>query len=290
VIKTAKQKKHQKPHGHYCKVCGQHKSNEKFSGKGHAAHICKQCASMPIAERNGEMTFRKIEGMAFRHLSEAEIKWLRGKMNDADPAIRDAARSAHGIKFPHYERNMSKKGLTARALEFFIHGTVWDEYGDEVPVNMRFFVDNNGAMRRIDYDAPENERETSIHIGQTKALKFLKAVVQQLNAPFWNEDYDLNGSDDDDFDFGIDGDNFFSDEDDVDGSSEPEEAPDENRKSVWTLRLVLNKGGETTQTSYREYIQDEPQDLFWSLMEWFEPEEEFDDEDFEGIEDEEGIN
>lgn len=30
-----------KKHGHYCKVCGEYKANEKFSGKGHASHICK---------------------------------------------------------------------------------------------------------------------------------------------------------------------------------------------------------------------------------------------------------
>jgi hypothetical protein len=28
-----------KPQGHYCVICGQRKANEKFSGKGHAAHI-----------------------------------------------------------------------------------------------------------------------------------------------------------------------------------------------------------------------------------------------------------
>ena len=33
-----------KPRGHYCRICGQHKANEKFSGCGHAAHICKACA------------------------------------------------------------------------------------------------------------------------------------------------------------------------------------------------------------------------------------------------------
>ena len=33
-------KKHR---GHYCKVCGEYKSNESFSGKGHAQHICKEC-------------------------------------------------------------------------------------------------------------------------------------------------------------------------------------------------------------------------------------------------------
>ena len=33
-----------KLHGHYCRICQQHKANEKFSGRGHAAHICKACA------------------------------------------------------------------------------------------------------------------------------------------------------------------------------------------------------------------------------------------------------
>jgi len=33
-----------KGQGHYCRVCGRHRANEKFSGKGHAQHICKDCA------------------------------------------------------------------------------------------------------------------------------------------------------------------------------------------------------------------------------------------------------
>jgi len=28
-----------KKRGHYCKICGEYKSNEKFSGKGHAVII-----------------------------------------------------------------------------------------------------------------------------------------------------------------------------------------------------------------------------------------------------------
>ena len=33
-----------KPHGHYCRICQQYKANEKFSGRGHASHVCKECA------------------------------------------------------------------------------------------------------------------------------------------------------------------------------------------------------------------------------------------------------
>ena len=35
-----------KRHGHYCRICGEYKANEKFSGKGHAQHICKACMSL----------------------------------------------------------------------------------------------------------------------------------------------------------------------------------------------------------------------------------------------------
>ena len=48
-----------KKHGHYCKVCGEYKANEKFSGKGHASHIGMPASStikkwmVHRPERNG---------------------------------------------------------------------------------------------------------------------------------------------------------------------------------------------------------------------------------------------
>lgn len=39
-IRDMAKKKHK---GHYCKICGEYKSNESFSGKGHAQYICKEC-------------------------------------------------------------------------------------------------------------------------------------------------------------------------------------------------------------------------------------------------------
>ncbi len=37
--------------GHYCWMCGRHRANERFSGKGHKQHLCKDCAKLPRAER-----------------------------------------------------------------------------------------------------------------------------------------------------------------------------------------------------------------------------------------------
>ena len=36
--------------GHFCGICGEAKPNEKYSGKGHKKHICKQCAKRPKKE------------------------------------------------------------------------------------------------------------------------------------------------------------------------------------------------------------------------------------------------
>ena len=40
--------------GHYCRICGRTRANEKFSGKGHKNHICKDCSckSDKKAKRN----------------------------------------------------------------------------------------------------------------------------------------------------------------------------------------------------------------------------------------------
>ena len=50
----AKKKKQQ---GHYCRICGDYKANEKFSGKGHARHICKSCMSAMRSGKNPEDIF-----------------------------------------------------------------------------------------------------------------------------------------------------------------------------------------------------------------------------------------
>jgi len=177
-------------------------------------------------------------------------------------------------------------------LEFYINGEVWDEYSDEIPVHMRFIIpDNSGVIKRIDYNSPKDARETEINIGHSTALKFLKAVVHQLNAPFWSKDLSNAHHDYDPClaiypehrpDYGISQDceheeNFdcalYVDDDDSDGSHN-NKTDDENNKSItqdistdnrepmWSLRLLLTKGiGEKIQTFYNQ-MHDESQELF----------------------------
>ena len=87
-----------KQHGHYCKVCGCYKANEKFSGKGHAAHICKSCASLPPEQQAEQITLNRIDNLPF-FLSTAEIAWLKNRMKDKRPAVKQAATDAYEARF-----------------------------------------------------------------------------------------------------------------------------------------------------------------------------------------------
>ena len=56
-----------KNRGHYCRICGELKANEKFSGKGHARHICKACSKLSVVQRNEMQKMNRITeiGMNF---------------------------------------------------------------------------------------------------------------------------------------------------------------------------------------------------------------------------------
>jgi len=54
-------RKKQKYHGHYCWCCGRDRPNERFSGKGHHRHICKDCAKLGKDELEYRQNVRNIE-------------------------------------------------------------------------------------------------------------------------------------------------------------------------------------------------------------------------------------
>jgi len=150
--KSGKAKQPPKPHGHYCKICGEHKANEKFSGKGHAAHICKACASKSPAEKSEDMTMNRLRGMAFRYLSESEIKWLKNRRNDSRPQVKELAREIFEMKFPRQARNEIKAQLHIKSVVFHYRGDIMDSYGDEYYVNAEFAADTSGKIVKKTFD------------------------------------------------------------------------------------------------------------------------------------------
>ncbi len=64
--------------GHYCKICGERKANEKFSGKGHAKHTCKECDALPQEKKNEMQYINRILGIAGKYpRSKADWELLR---------------------------------------------------------------------------------------------------------------------------------------------------------------------------------------------------------------------
>ena len=88
--------------GHYCRICGLYRANEHFSGKGHAAHICKQCAKLPTEKRKELQTLTRIENLPF-HLSRDKRAWLEKMRMDKSEIIRAAAEMAYEMRFVRHE-------------------------------------------------------------------------------------------------------------------------------------------------------------------------------------------
>ncbi len=62
---------------HYCKICGRHRPNEKFSGKGHRNSICKECAKKPKAEISATVQKDEILGLLEQsNISQKNIERL----------------------------------------------------------------------------------------------------------------------------------------------------------------------------------------------------------------------
>lgn len=81
--------------GHYCKICGERKANEKFSGKGHAVHICKECEQLPIERKNELQYINRIERIAEKYPRSREDWELLNKyaLNKRYPEAAEYARS-----------------------------------------------------------------------------------------------------------------------------------------------------------------------------------------------------
>ena len=64
--------------GNYCRICDRIRPNEKFSGKGHKIHICKECAGKPKEEIISIEQEDEIFGFLEQsHISQKNISRLK---------------------------------------------------------------------------------------------------------------------------------------------------------------------------------------------------------------------
>lgn len=70
--------------GHYCRICGRYCANEKFSGRGHRIHVCKDCARLPREERRAIEQEDEITGF-LRQSNISQANQVRLKILVASP-------------------------------------------------------------------------------------------------------------------------------------------------------------------------------------------------------------
>jgi ribosome-binding protein aMBF1 (putative translation factor) len=78
--------------GHYCRICGRARANEKFSGKGHRVYVCKDCARLPKEHREAVEQEQEVFGyLKQSHISDKNLRRLRTLASSDQPRIAELA-------------------------------------------------------------------------------------------------------------------------------------------------------------------------------------------------------
>ncbi len=78
--------------GHFCRICQRVRANERFSGRGHRDHVCKDCARLPRKVREKRDILRELDQMLHQsHISPKNQTRLRSLTLHPDPTISQAA-------------------------------------------------------------------------------------------------------------------------------------------------------------------------------------------------------
>ena len=96
--------------GHYCRICGRVRPNERFSGKGHRIYVCKDCSRLPKEERRRRELEDEIAGFLRQsNISEKNLSKLSGLAATEKPEIAELAKVVLeiGKVKPHKRKRLS---------------------------------------------------------------------------------------------------------------------------------------------------------------------------------------
>lgn len=175
--------------GHYCKVCGEYQANEKFSGKGHNAHICKACERLSPAEQAETMTITRLYNLSARYMSDDEKKWLERRAHDKRPAVKELACEIYGQRFPRAERNAAKKKIRLVRVDFSVDTVLCGEDWSEQPIRCRFTLDRKDCTITMD-DFDESRAAPLLRTYDKETMENLfRWMVDSLEIHCWEKDY-----------------------------------------------------------------------------------------------------
>ena len=134
-----------KRQGHYCKICGETKANEKFSGKGHAAHICKECASLSIERRNELQRINRVERISEKfRLTKEEWELLeKYSKNKKYPELQEYAAD---VLVHHRQMKEDRKPQIEEVLYSELEEELKEEIDEHLYIDFDFFIEEKGFM------------------------------------------------------------------------------------------------------------------------------------------------
>lgn len=263
-----------KPKGHYCKVCGQHKANEQFSGKGHSAHICKACARLTATEQAEAMTLTRLYNLPASRLSDSDKKWLENRTHDKRPAVQELAAEIYRMHFPYARRNALKKQLRINELEFSVSTCLWDEYGEEQFIRCQFALNRSESLL-LKRPLAEDASPDIVELETKDTANLFKWMLHSLEIFCWDEDYCGSDSEAEPEADGLDFLNeLFGGETEAPKSSES----NQDDEPAWRVLLKYSDGHEQRIESFELGLPDRVEQLYLELNQYFADEDENDDE------------
>jgi methionyl-tRNA synthetase len=120
--------------GHYCKVCGEILPNEKFTGKGHAAHICKSCARKPLDEQQEAVALNHIcRTFRYSNLSRQNRLILERYVHNKSERVRQAALDALSGFAGIFAMNETEDWNTGNEGWDVANDQLWDGTDEDIP-------------------------------------------------------------------------------------------------------------------------------------------------------------
>jgi len=116
--------------GHYCRLCERVRPNERFSGKGHRIHVCKDCSRLPKEERRRRELEDEIAGFLRQsNISERNLARLSALAASRRPEIAALARAVLDVAkvTPHKRKRLAFLARNHRHLIVTLEktGLIW---------------------------------------------------------------------------------------------------------------------------------------------------------------------
>jgi hypothetical protein len=105
---------------HYCRICDRCRANEKFSGRGHRDHICKDCQRLPREERDRIDRLNEVDNfLSQSHISPKNIARLQVLTQHASVEVRELAQLVLEVaRLPPHKRPTMEETFAKRPNPF----------------------------------------------------------------------------------------------------------------------------------------------------------------------------